>query len=106
MAEKKIINDLEAQIGQLIDDHRRLTLLSEETAAERDGLRRENRRLQERVRELEKELDCMQLSRSLQGDAPDRSKAIARVNRLMREVDRCIALLYRPDRTDDDPGEE
>ena len=45
MAEKKVISDFEAQIRQLIADHRRLTALCKETAAERDTLRKENRDL-------------------------------------------------------------
>ena len=56
MAEKKVISDFEAQIRQLIADHRRLTALCKETAAERDVLRKENRDLQMQVKELGKEL--------------------------------------------------
>ena len=85
MAEKKVISDFEAQIRQLIADHRRLTALCKETAAERDVLRKENRDLQMQVKELGKELARVQLSQGLAGNAPDQSKAIARVNRLMRE---------------------
>ena len=69
-----------------------------ETAAERDVLRKENRDLQMQVKELGKELARVQLSQGLAGNAPDQSKAIARVNRLMREVDKCITLLNKPDR--------
>ena len=54
MAEKKVISDFEAQIRQLIADHRRLTALCKETAAERDVLRKENRDLQMQVKELGK----------------------------------------------------
>ena len=50
------------------------------------------------IRELGKELARVQLSQGLAGNAPDQSKAIARVNRLMREVDKCITLLNKPDR--------
>ena len=98
MAEKKVISDFEAQIRQLIADHRRLTALCKETAAERDVLRKENRDLQMQVKELGKELARVQLSQGLAGNAPDQSKAIARVNRLIREVDKCITLLNKPDR--------
>ena len=38
MAEKKVISDFEAQIRQLIADHRRLTALCKETAAERKAV--------------------------------------------------------------------
>lgn len=102
MAEKKVISDFEAQIRQLMADHRRLTVLCKETAAERDALRKENRDLQVQVKELGKELARKQLSQGLTGNAPDQTKAIARVNRLMREVDKCITLLNKPDRIGED----
>lgn len=98
MAEKKIISDLEAQIRQLMADHRRLQLLCRETVAERDALRRENRDLRRQTDLLDKEIARLQLVRGLEGNAPDQTKAIARVNRLMREVDKCIALLDKPER--------
>ena len=45
------------------------------------------------VRELDAELARMQLTEGLAGGGRNREKARARVNRLMREVDKCIALL-------------
>ena len=39
----------------------------------------------------------MQLAEGLAGGSGNRDKARARVNRLMREVDKCIALLERSD---------
>ena len=38
----------------------------------------------------------MQLAAGLAGDRRDKEKARTRVNRLMREVDKCIALLDTP----------
>ena len=55
----------------------------------------ENRTLQERVRSLEEELSCVRLAEGLAGGGRNRERARARVNRLVREVDRCIALLNR-----------
>ena len=52
--------------------------------------------LQERIRELDGELSRMQLTEGLAGESRNREKARARVNRLMREVDKCIALLGQP----------
>jgi len=63
----------------------------------RDSLKAENRTLQERIRELDGELSRMQLTEGLAGGSRNRDKARARVNRLMREVDKCIALLGRPE---------
>ena len=58
-----------------------------------EALRKENRALEERNRELDAEVARMQLTEGLAGGSTNRDKARARVNRLMREVDKCIALL-------------
>lgn len=97
MADKSVITNLENRIGRLVEDHRRLRSLSKELVAERDVLRSANRTLEERVRELDAELARMQLTEGLSGESRNRDKARARVNRLMREVDKCIALLGRPE---------
>ena len=91
MADKSVITNIEARVRQLIDDHKRLSDLCAELTAQRDTLRSEKRTLEERVRELDAELARMQLT-----EGRNREKARARVNRLMREVDKCIALLGQP----------
>ncbi len=95
MADKSVITNLEARIRQLIDDHRRLSESCVELTLQRDALRVENRTLEERVRTLDAEVARMQLAEGLAGESRNRDKARARVNRLMREVDKCIALLDR-----------
>ncbi len=97
MADKSVITELGNRIRQLIDDHRRLSELAAELAEENGTLKAENRSLQEKRKELETELSRMQLTAGFVGDDRDRDKARARVNRLMREVDRCIALLSASD---------
>lgn len=97
MADKSVIENIEARVRQLIGEHRRLRGLCSELTAERDSLRAENRSLAERLRELDAEVARMQLAEGLAGGSTNRDKARARVNRLMREVDKCIALLERPD---------
>lgn len=97
MADKSVIVNLEARIRRLIDDHRRLSALCDELTAQRDALRAESRTQQERIRELDAGLQRMQLAAGLAGGGRDREKARARVNRLMREVDKCIALLGKPE---------
>ena len=83
MADKSVITNIEARVRQLIDDHKRLSDLCAELTAQR-------------VRELDAELARMQLTEGLAGGGRNREKARARVNRLMREVDKCIALLGQP----------
>lgn len=97
MADKGVIASLEARVGRLIEDHRRLAGLCAELTAQCESLRGEKRSLEERLRELDAEVARMQLAEGLAGGSGNRDKARARVNRLMREVDKCIALLERPD---------
>lgn len=93
MADKSVIGNIEVRVRRLMDDHRRLTELCDELTAQRESLKAENRGLQERIRELDAELARMQLTEGLAGESQNKDKARARVNRLMREVDKCIALL-------------
>lgn len=96
MADKSVIANIEARIGKLIGEHARLSALCRELTVERDALKAENRRLEERIRSLDAEVGRMQLVEGLSGGGRNREKARARVNRLMREVDKCIALLESP----------
>ena len=94
MADKGVISNIEGRVRQLMDDHRRVSELCASLTAQRDALRAEKRSLEERVRELDAELARMQLAEGLAGGSRNREKA--RVNRLMREVDKCIALAEQP----------
>lgn len=97
MADKSVISDLGNRIRQLIDDHKRLSAHCAELMTENGALKAANRTLQERRKALETELSRMQLTAGLAGDDRYRDKARARVNQLMREVDKCIALLSTSD---------
>ena len=92
MAAQEIIANLAAQVRRLMAEHAKLC---DRMKTEGDALRKENRTLQERVRSLEEELSCVRLAEGLAGGGRNRERARARVNRLVREVDRCIALLNR-----------
>lgn len=98
MAHEKLITGLREQTLRLMREHARLAAECRELTAERDALRIERRSLQQRLGRLDAELSRMRLSEGLGGDGNDREAARARVNRLMREVDRCIALLSREER--------
>ncbi len=87
-------------MDQLITDHQRLSALCLSLTAERDALSREKRTQQERIKDLEHQLSVLQLCEGLgsspvaeRDQAESKNRARARVNRLMREVDKCINLL-------------
>lgn len=93
MAVNPIIPSIEAKVARIIDDNRSLRAQCGELTAQRDKLRSDNRSLQKRVSELEKELSRVKLNAALAGDKSDKRAAKARINRLVREVDSCIAML-------------
>lgn len=93
MAQKETIDRLTEQVRLLIEEHRRKSELCDRLVAECQGLKEENRSLQERVKQLDSEVATLQLGAGLAGDNGNTAKARARVNRLMREVDRCIAIV-------------
>ena len=93
MAQKETINKLAEQVRLLIEEHCRKSELCDRLAAECQGLKEENRSLQERVKQLDSEVATLQLGEGLAGNNRNTAKARARVNRLMREVDNCIALV-------------
>ena len=102
MTDKSVIGNIETRVRQLIEEHRRLKRACAELTAQRDALRDEKRTCEARSRELDAQVARMQLVEGLAGGSRDRDKARARVNRLMREVDKCIALLERPEEQPED----
>ncbi len=114
MATKSIISSLESRVDQLITDHRRLRDLCRSLRKERDELKQDKRTLQEQVKSLEHQLSVLQLCEGLATSTASsdkaRANARARVNRLMREVDKCINLLSATEevskREEDVNGEE
>ncbi len=93
MAQQTIIESLESRVLDLMEDHRKLRSECRELMAEREMLFKQRRELKEQVAELERQLSLCQLREGFSTTAADRDQARARVNRLMREVDKCITLL-------------
>ena len=102
MAEKGVIMNIAAQVDRLIESHATLTRACSELTAERDSLREENRTLAMQVRELQNRISRLQLQDGLNGGVADKEQARARINRLLREVDRCIALIDRGNDNDEE----
>ncbi len=93
-----LLDSIEKRIARLMADNRRLKDERERLSASRDRLRDDNRMLVAKVAELERRLTVAELREGFSGETADSKStkaARARVNRLMREVDRCIALVNK-----------
>lgn len=97
-SKKAVVEAIAKNAQRLIADNRRLRGEVERLALSRESLREENRRLASEMAGLERRLAVKELAAGFSGEATGgkgAKTARARVNRLMREVDRCIVLLNR-----------
>ena len=84
---------MRGEVERLIADHERVSRQCRELTKERDKLLGQKHRLEERVREQETRIKSLELAEVMRGGDGNVERAKARVNSLLREVDRCIALI-------------
>lgn len=96
MARKSIITHIEAQTEKIISQYESLEAEYAALSEEREQLRAKVREQDEQLRDLKAEVQRLRLAESLAGgDTKDKTKSRARINLLLREVDKCIALLTK-----------
>ena len=93
MSQKDIVKRLHDQVERLIADHERIAKECRELVKQRDKLLGEKHRLEERLREQDTIIKSLELVGVMRGDDVNVERARARVNSLLREVDRCIAAI-------------
>lgn len=82
------IDELVNNFSILREENRSLKLRNEALNSELLGR-------DEEMKELEKKIDKLKLTGALLGEGENASEAKRRINELMREIDKCIALLDR-----------
>lgn len=95
MPQREIIDSLSSKIDRLIEENERLRAECLSLSSEKDKLRTENREHKVAQAALESRVKLLELGGGLTGGAVDTKQARDRINRLMREIDRCIALMNR-----------
>lgn len=93
MSQKEIVKRLHDEVERLIADHERIAKECRELVKQRDKLLGEKHRLEERLREQDTLIKSLELVGVMRGDDGNVERARARVNSLLREVDRCIAAI-------------
>ena len=93
MSQKEIVKRLHDEVERLIADHERIAKECRELVKQRDKLLGEKHRLEERLREQDTRIKSLELVGVMRGDDGNVERARARVNSLLREVDKCIAAI-------------
>ena len=95
MAKHPVVASLTEKVGKLIEQNVRLERECAELIKERDKTKSENRRLQEEMQRMEHRLSLLEMSSGMSGDDKEVKRARQQINRLVREIDRCIALMNK-----------
>ena len=96
MTEKEsIINSLEEKIKKLIMLHKELRGENENLFSENDELKSAIKLKEIELKELQSRYEQLKLAKLLATGSEDVHEAKLKVNRIVREIDKCIALLNK-----------
>lgn len=87
------IKDLENLVNKLISDHLVVQKENAQLKADLAQSRAQAQNKSDEVHNLEIQLERLRLARGLAGDPEEAKAAKAKLGSLMREIDRCIAML-------------
>ena len=86
---------LNRKIDELVNNFNSLREENRNLKTRNEALNSELLSRKEEMKELEKKYDRIKLTGALLGEKENASEAKRRINELMREIDKCIALLDR-----------
>ena len=92
---KAMIDRLRARVSAILAAHERTKDDLGKRTAERDKLLGERENLERKVAELEQRIRVLELKEGMESVSGSSKAARERVNRLLREVDQCLALMNR-----------
>ncbi len=95
MADNTVIQNLKEKVGVIIADNQRLRNEISKLKSEKERLSLKNNQAEAKISELEKRINTLETAGSFLGTKADNRAARLRINRLLREIDSCIAMLNR-----------
>ncbi len=84
---------LSEQLERLIQEYQQIKFENAKFREELVVLKRELEKRDQKIVEMAKAIDGMQVAAALSGDDTRRQNAKAEVNRMLREIDQCLDLL-------------
>jgi len=91
----QIINDLKTSLNLLIAKLDKEKADQEKLRITNQELQKKINRQEARINELEQKFSNLKISKSLVAESGSVHEAKIKVNRIVREIDKCIALLNR-----------
>lgn len=88
-----IVGKIQVKIDALIAKNRRLEAESRELADQKKRLLEEREKLNEKILSLENRIKVLELSKGLSDVYGGNKEASKKVNKILREIDKCIALV-------------
>lgn len=92
--QQKLVTNFETRVRQLMLLSQSLKKENEELRSLLDKTERSLNEAQETIRSLTTKYDNLKLAKMIARDENDVKSAQQRVSRLVREIDRCIALIH------------
>ena len=92
---KATIDRLQNKLERLVSKHQEVKSANNQLKAKLLSLKEQLKKEQKIVSELKDKNKILKLSASLHGEEHDTEAARQRINELMREIDKCIALLNK-----------
>jgi predicted RNase H-like nuclease (RuvC/YqgF family) len=86
---------LNKKLEELFERYNDLTTKNRDLTKENDTLKRYLKERDEKVKELEFKYERIKISGALMGEGEGAVVAKQKINELVREIDRCVALLNR-----------
>jgi uncharacterized protein (DUF3084 family) len=86
---------LQERIRQLVEMYRKEREEKEQLSVERSDLLEQVKQEKDRIKDIEEKYNKLKISKVLVASSEDVHDAKLKVNRMVREIDKCIALLNR-----------
>jgi uncharacterized coiled-coil protein SlyX len=93
--QEEIINQLKGKVHEIIAVYEKLKLDNDRLTKENKGLNEIVKSKQRDILTFEKKFDTLKVAKSVIMSAEDKHEAKLKVNRIVREIDKCIALLNK-----------
>jgi chromosome segregation ATPase len=86
---------LNKKLEELFERYNNLRIKNVELKNENEAIKHNLQERDEKIKELENKYERIKISGALMGEGENASEAKKKINELVREIDRCVALLNR-----------